>query len=80
MEHNNCWPKCGHRSFDVTLFQCHFELWGKVLQVSLGRIPKELEQIPMQPVGSRAIDDHVRDGYHLQQEPCALVLIGRDSE
>ena len=52
------------------------ELLGEVLQVRVRRVAQELEEVVVEAIGVRAVDDEVRDGEDLEQETGPLALLG----
>ena len=52
------------------------QLPGEVLQVGVRGVAQELEQVVVETVGVRPVDDQVRHGQHLEEQPGALALVG----
>lgn len=64
------------RNVQTTAGGGRLQLPGEVLQVGVRCVAEELEEIIMETVGVRPVDNHVRDGQNLKEKPCSLTLIG----
>lgn len=66
----------GQRDVQAAASRGGFQLLGEMLQVSVRRIPEELEEVVVESVGVGAVDDEVGDGEDLEQEAGPLALFG----
>lgn len=66
----------GQRDVQAAAGSCGLQLLGEVPQVGVGGVAQELEEVVVEAVGVRAVDDEVGDGQHLEQEAGPLALFG----
>ena len=66
----------GQRDVQAAAGDGGLQLLGEVLQVGIGGVSQELEEVVVEAVGMRAVHDEVRDGEHLEQETGPLALLG----
>ena len=66
----------GQRDVQAAAGDGGLQLLGEVLQVGVGGVAQELEQVVVETVGVRPVDDQVRHGQHLEEQPGALALVG----
>lgn len=46
-----------------------------MLEVCIGGVAEELEQVVVKTVGVGSVDDHVGDGQDFEEQACSLTLI-----
>lgn len=72
MENDDSRAQRGQGDIQATASSGSLELLGEMLQICFWGIPKELEEVIMQPVCMSSIDDKVGDGQDLKQQPRSL--------
>ena len=60
---------------ELELTSGSLELLAEILQIGLRGVGEELEEIVVESLSPRPVDDHIGDGEHLEKEPHALVLV-----
>lgn len=76
VEDENCRTKSRQRDIQATAGGSRLQLLGEMFQVCVRCVTEELEEIVMETVRVGSIDDDIRDGQDLKEQPCSLTLIG----
>lgn len=76
VEDEHCGTKSRQRDIQTAARGSRLQLLGEMFQVCVRCITKELEEVVVETVRVGSIDDYIRDGQDLQEQPCSLTLIG----
>lgn len=76
VEDDYCRTEGGQRDIQTAASGRRLQLLGKMFQVRVRCIAKELEEIVMETVRVGSIDYHIRDGQDFKEKPRTLTLIG----
>lgn len=60
---------------ELELTSRSLELLAEILQIGLRGVGEELEEIVVESLSPRPVDDNIGDGEHLEKEPHAFVLV-----
>lgn len=76
VEDEYCRTQSRQRDIQTTASGSRLQLPGKMFQVCVRCVTKELEEIVVETVRVGSIDDYIRDGQDFKEQPCTLTLIG----